>query len=191
MKLKLAELISRIFDPIVIIPVLIGFAFVSAYPNNNHLGFLILVAVNNVLVPGLILLALVKTGKITSGWDVRLRSERVPLIGLIILFHLIPVILAWHLSLNPIAEYLTAFWILTLAIGVITSVWKVSIHAGVNSLMALLVIIELGWVYSWVYLFVALVIWARVVGKYHLLSQAIVGALLPILIVPPVLYFFG
>ena len=95
------------------------------------------------------------------------------------------------LQLHPMAEYLTCFWIMTLVYAFVTTVWKISIHSGVISALVTFIVLTEGVKWAFLYTIVLAVIWARVVGRYHRLSQAIVGGIVPVVVLPLWFLVFG
>lgn len=188
MKSGLPQIISRLLDPVLVLPLALVIAFWSSFHQGNHWEFLVFLITMDVIIPVLFVIFMVQQKKLTSGWDIQKRSERVPLLAFVIGLHFLPVLAAWYFNLQPLAIFLTSFWVLTLVIGLITAVWKISIHAAANSLMVLLIVREYGFAYVVLFVLVVLVIWARVAGGYHRLSQAILGAILPLVLVPTVIY---
>lgn len=182
--IKVAKIISRVFDPIVIIPIMLTVAVFNALVNGERLHFLTFIIMLDVLLPGFVLFWFVQNKRIASGWDVTRRQERIPLFMFVTLAHLIGVIVAWFWENHPMAEYLTSFWLLTVIYLLVTLVWKISIHAGVISALATFLVLVHGPNYAWIYALVLVVIWARVVGQYHRLSQAIGGAIVPMVVFP-------
>lgn len=188
MKISLPQIISRLLDPVLVLPLALIVAFWSSFHQGNHWEFLVFLITMDVVIPVIFVVFMFQQKKLTSGWDIQKRSERVPLLAFVIGLHFLPVLAAWYLNLQPLAIFLTSFWVLTLAIGLITAVWKISIHAAANSLMVLLIIREYGWGFVFLFGLVILVIWARVAGGYHRLAQAVLGAILPLVLVPLIIY---
>jgi membrane-associated phospholipid phosphatase len=60
----------------------------------------------------------------------------------------------------------------------ITLVWKISLHAGVNAVLFTAINIFYGWKYLWLYAILGLVMWARVYQRHHTWAQVVVGALI-------------
>lgn len=190
-KTALAKLVSRIFDPIVIAPILLILGMRQVFVESHNLWLLGFILGVDVVLPGLALGYLVKSRQIKSGWDIRNRQERIPLFILIVGLHAIPVLTAWYLELIHLAQGLTALWVMTAIYAVITVFWKISIHSGINSLLAIVLVMEFGAVMLAYYLIVMLVMWSRVVGGFHRPAQVIGGALLPLLVLPAVMWWLG
>jgi hypothetical protein len=183
-KLFLANLISRVFDPLLIVPLLLLGSTWIMILNGERIRFLLFLGFLDLVIPGLFLVWLFKNNWIKSGWDIKDRKERLPLFIFVVFAHLIGVMFAWYFREHPISVYLTSFWILTVIYAVITNWWKISIHVGVISTVTMYLVLTQGIEYLSLYLLVGVVMWARVVGKYHRLNQVLAGAVLPMIILP-------
>lgn len=180
----LSKLISRVLDPILLVPVMLSLAVWEAYMVGQGFEFLFFLLLVDGLLPGFVLYFFIQRDVIHSGWDIRDRKERIPLFLFVVLAHAVGVMAAWMFGAQPLALYLTSFWVLTLLYAATTIFWKISIHVGVMSAFATFAVLVEGPEYLWLYTLVLLLIWARVYGRYHKPSQAIAGALLPPLILP-------
>lgn len=189
--LWLSKLISRVLDPIVIMPVILSFSVWTAFVNGERIRFLLFLLGIDVILPGFVLYYFIQRDVINSGWDVRKREERIPLFIFMVLAHGISVAVAWYIGRQPLASYLASFWILTIIYALVTALWKISVHVGVISALATFLVLTEGPSYVWLYSLVLLMIWARVYGKYHRLSQALAGGLTPIVLLPVCFWFFG
>jgi membrane-associated phospholipid phosphatase len=79
--------------------------------------------------------------------------------------------------------FLGIFWLVTTVYMLTTLKWKVSVHTGVLATLASLGLLLGGWAYSWLWLLVVIVAWARVIRRDHTWSQVMVGGLLPPVVV--------
>lgn len=178
-----SRLISRVFDPIIVIPVMLVLVVLNAVLNGYAIRFLVFLIILDVVLPGVVLFLFIRKDVVLSGWDVEKREERVPLFWFVVINHLVGVLAAWFLGKHPLTEYLFIFWVLTVIYAILTHFWKISVHVGVMSAMATFVVYLYGAGFWWMYLFVLVVAWARVEGKFHRWGQVLGGLLLPILIV--------
>ncbi len=162
MKLTTATIISRIFDPFIMLAVMFAMLL-------SHTVAFIPAFVSMVIVPFVLFVIAVKT-KFVSNWDLSDRTERPkimwPLVVIegvcIVLFHLWPLL--------PIFFAIIGF-------AIITHFWKISGHAMAAGLATGVCVITYGWVWWPVLLIVPLVGWSRVVRKNHTLLQVIAGAI--------------
>lgn len=186
-----AKVVSRVFDPIVVVPLTLGLAVWWALYNGERWRFLTLLIFLDAALPGFVLAWFIQKKRVLSGWDVKDRQERVPLFWFVVLAHLIGVLGAWFLGKHPLAEYLTTFWVLAVVYAALTMVWKVSVHVGVMSALVMFLVMTVGPHYAWLFALVLVVVWARVVGHYHRLSQAVVGGVIPVVVVPAMFWLLG
>lgn len=189
--LVLSKIISRVLDPIVVVPGVLVYLVWIALVNGERIRFLLFMLGVNVVLPGFVLFYFVQRNVIHSGWDVREREERIPLFIFVGLAHGMTVMAAWFMDIQPLAGYLLSFWILTLVYIAITLFWKISVHVGVLSAVVVFLITHSGMSLLWLFSLVLLMVWARVYGNYHQLAQALAGAVVPIIVLPFCFYYLG
>ena len=185
-----AYVVSRIFDPVLLIPLMLVAAAWGAYVNGTRVKFLSSLVFLDAVLPGFVFVYYLKKGKI-SGWDIRKRQERVKLFAFVCLAHFLGVAGAWILDRHPVAEYLTSFWVMTVIFWLVTMRWKISVHAGVMSALSTFAVLVYGKSFVWLYGLVMLVAWARVEGQYHRVSQVLAGAVVPMVVIPAMFWFLG
>jgi hypothetical protein len=190
-KTLIARIISRLFDPIWILPLLLAISAWSAFVSGERVRFISFLVLLDAILPGLVLFYFVKRHKVISGWDVDKRKERIPLFIFVVACHLGGVMAAWFLGKHPLAEYLTSFWILAIVFAVITAYWKISIHVGVMSALISFLILTHGYFYAILYLCLAFVAWSRVTLKHHSMAQVVAGGLVPAIVLPVCFAWFG
>lgn len=174
---SLALLISRVFDPIVEIPLLFALAVWYAYVNGHSWLFLAVLLFTNALLPFLFFLHLLKRGEIQD-WDISRREERIPVYGFALTTQLAGIGLALVTGRIEVAHILLLFWLLGIIFLSITLLWKVSVHAGVNSALATFLVLIGGNKFLWVYLLLFPVGWARLANGHHTFWQFVCGALI-------------
>jgi hypothetical protein len=184
MKKALATLISRVFDPIIEVPLILMGTASLAYLNGFRYRFLTLLFVLDALIPGLMFLYLWGKKKHFKDWDFVKKEERLPLFLTAVIAQGVGVMVAYLIDRHPLAEILLSFWVLAGVFLLITLVWKISVHCGVNATMATVIFWMGGVKYWWVFLIIPVVAWARVSAKKHTLAQAVAGG-----IVPPILLY--
>jgi len=174
---KLASIVSIVFDPRIEVPLLLTLAVVTAYSNGAPLRFLALLLFVDAVLPGMFFVHLRNKGEI-SDMDITKRAERVPLYWFTTLAHLGGVGVAWVFHQDALTRVLLVFWILALIFTVVTTKWKVSVHAGVNVALATYVVLVWGINWWWLYGLVVLVGWSRVKLGRHKMMQVVLGAAL-------------
>lgn len=158
----LATVISRIFDPFIMLAVLFVILF-------YHTSMVVPAFFLMVILPLLLFILAWKT-KFISNWDVSDRRERPKVLW---------TILAIEVASSILLKTTTAFPVLFVLLGftVITHFWKMSGHMMGVALITWAVISRFGWNWWPVLLIVPIVSWARVVRKDHTIAQVIAGAL--------------
>ena len=187
----MAAVVSRVFSPLVVLPVTLVVASWSAYISGQRWMFLVLLVWLDALLPAAVLYWFVKKGEVRSGFDITKREERVPLFLFVVLAHFVGVALAWFLNRHPTAEYLSMFFVLVLIFTILTLRWKVSVHTGVISSLVTFVVLVFGRDLVWLYGLVFLVAWARVQGQFHRSSQVLAAGVIPIVVLPVMFFVFG
>lgn len=171
-----AGLISRIFDPVVEIPIALSMAVLWAIQNGFRWRFLVLLLLIDAFLPFLYFVHMLLKGEV-SNWDIRDRKERIPLYFFTLIVHMIGVMSAWVLGKQELFLVLLIFYLVAIVFMSVTFFWKISIHAGVNSLLVTFLNWITGWRYLWLYGLVLLVAWARVRDGHHKWPQVMAGAL--------------
>ena len=183
-KLKLiAKVISRLFDPVIIIPLILTGTVGMAYLNGYRWKFFLFIFFLDAVVPGLFVFwrYLKNKGK---DWDIHKREERIPLFMLTVVSHGLGVIVAYLLGRHPLAEILLGLWLLAVVYTGITMFWKISVHAGVNSTLAVMITLFVDKDLFFIWIIPMIVAWARVEDKHHTWPQVLMG----LLVAPMVLY---
>jgi hypothetical protein len=184
---KVAQVISNIFDPLLVIPIIFITTIGAAYllGEVSLVQFVLLITIY-LGMPGAIYFWMLSTKRINDP-DISRRELRLPLFRDIIVIHLFGVAAAYWWQLFPLAYQLTMLWLVLLTYALLTRYIKVSIHAGVNTILVLIAIWRLGsWGYAlaWIPLVVGL---ARVIDKQHTVAQVILGIAVALLLFSPVM----
>jgi len=162
MKKAIATVISRIFDPFVMLAVVFVVlvsqtpVFVSAF-------------VSMVILPFVLFLIAWKT-KFVSNWDMSDRRERPKILWPLVLIEVVCIFVFQLSSIIPILVVIIGF-------AIITQFWKISGHAMGAAFATGTIIVTYGWKWWPVLLIVPLVSWARVVRKDHTIAQVVAGAI--------------
>ena len=180
---SLAWAVSRVFDPVIEIPVLIATAMLYAMNSGWRFRYLVFLLVIDALLPAAYMLWGL-AHKTISDWDMTKKDERKGLYVFTVLAHLFGVVYAYMLGKDELAEILFVFWWLAVVFAVVTLFWKISVHAGVNGAALAFFNHFWGWDnYWWLLIVLLLVLWARVEIKKHTWSQVLIGATTAIVIV--------
>lgn len=164
----LSTVISRVFEPMIVLSALL---VVAAIKEKIDWRFLLFALVFMVLPVVAMRVWFVRSRGLD--WDIRDRSKRIAPLAVLVLIVTLDVSLVswWH------NEFLTRLFLLFLAwtagYFVITLIWKISGHTSVTTLASLLMVQWYGW---WpILLTIPLVAWARIVEKNHTIGQAVGG----------------
>ena len=179
--MRLARWVSLIFDPRVIIPLMLTLAVQQAYSNGLSVRFLLLLLFVDVGLPFWFYIYLKRKKQITH-WDIVRRSERVPLYTFTTITNLVGVMIAMRMGQMQLAQLLSVFWFLALTFTIVTMSWKVSIHSGVMAGLATFMVRFYGTVWLWMYPMAVVVAWSRLRLKRHGVTQVILGIVLGILV---------
>ena len=177
---RLAWIISRIFDPVVEIPLLLSVSAWWALTNGLRWRFIVFLMVVDGLLPAIYMLWGLARGSI-SDWDITKKEQRRNLYGFTVVMHAISMVYAFMIGKEGLGGILLLFWSLAVFFALITWYWKISIHAGVNGLMVAFFNHYWGWEnYWWLLVVLLLVLWSRVEIKKHHWSQVLGGSILAI-----------
>ena len=172
---KLAIFISRLFDPVWLIPGMLALAIGWSMFNGLRWRFIVILLLIDGLIPFLYFVHLLSTKEV-SDWDTTKREQRIKLYGFTLAVHSTGAILALLLGKIVLAKILFLFLILAAVFTLITLRWKISIHTGVSSAAVVFLGLLCGPDWLWLFFIVAAIGWARVVMKKHSLLQVIIGA---------------
>ncbi len=178
----LAEVISRALDPVWEIPAVILLAIGFAVKEGLRWRFVGLLLFIDFVVPFIFFLTMLYHRQIDN-WDMQKRSQRVPLYIFTSICHLGGILIARELGKNELVSILLVFYAIGITFGIITTKWKISLHAGVNSGLISMINIFYGYKYFWMYGLLLLVSWARVYQKHHTWLQVIMGSVIGIVMV--------
>ncbi|MEI8232624.1 MAG: hypothetical protein WCG44_02675 [bacterium] len=171
-----AEIISRGLDPVWEMPAALLIAVGFAVHEGLRWRFLGLLLFIDAIVPVIFFLTMLYHKQIKD-WDMQKRSERIPLYIFTMICHLGGIWLAHELGKVELVNVLLVFYAVGITFALTTFKWKISLHAGVNAGLITIINIFYGWRFSWLYLLLCLVMWARVYQKHHTWAQVIAGAI--------------
>ncbi len=181
-KKKFATFISRVFDPPIEIPLAILFAIGFAVKEGLRWRFLGVIMFIDAVVPLIFFLTMLYHKQIKD-WDLQNRKERIPIFLFTMLCHLGGLWLAHEAGKDELVGILLIFYAVAIIFFLISTRWKISLHAGVNSVLFTAINMFYDWQYIWLYPFLGLVMWARVYQKHHTWAQVTVGALIGFVVV--------
>ena len=171
-----AEIISRGLDPVWEMPAALLIAVGFAVHEGLRWRFLGLLLFIDAIVPVIFFLTMLYHKQIKD-WDMQKRSERIPLYIFTMICHMGGIWLAHELGKVELVNVLLVFYAVGIVFALTTLKWKISLHAGVNAGLITIINIFYGWRFSWLYLLLCLVMWARVYQKHHTWAQVIAGAI--------------
>lgn len=172
-----AEIISRVLDPVWEVPLAILVAVLFAVREGLRWRFLGLLLFIDALVPFIFFLTMLHHRQLVN-WDMQRRGERIPIYVFTLLCHLAGLWLAHELGKSELVSVLSVFYLVGIAFALITLKWKISLHAGVNAVLFTAINVFYGWRYIWLYGLLGLVMWARVYQRHHSWGQVLAGATL-------------
>lgn len=172
---RVAIIISRLFDPVWIIPAMLTAAVVWSLTNGLRWRFLTVLILLDGFIPFIYFVHLLRTKEI-SDWDTTNRTERFRLYAFTLAVHAVGVIMAAFLGKTPLAKILLSFWVLALVFFLVTLVWKISLHTGVFSAAVAFAAFVFGSQWWTAGILLLPIGWSRLVMKKHTVSQLIVGA---------------
>jgi hypothetical protein len=175
MQKMMARILSRVFDPVWEMPLVFLLAIAFAVKEGLRWRFLGLILFIDVIVPTIFFLTMLYNKQLSS-WDMRKRQERLPIYIFTLLCQLGGIWLAYELGKVEFVRILFLYYLIGLVFVIITTQYKISLHAGVNAILITSVNVFYGWRYIGLYLILVAVMWARVYQKHHTWHQVIVGA---------------
>lgn len=162
MKQSIATIISRVFDPFIMLAVVIVILL-------SHTRVFVPAFISIVILPFVLFFIAWKTKRV-SDWDITDRRERPMLFWSLTAIEIINIVVFKLWFLIPMILAFVGF-------SFITHFWKISGHAFASALATGILISRFGWHWWPVLFIVPLVVWSRVVRKNHTLPQGIAGAL--------------
>lgn len=173
--MKLAKVISIIFEPFVLFPVI---AFLAALRSGMLgaplLNFSLVIVFGFLLPPTILRWWAVKTKKITN-WDISDRRERVQTFIILFFFLVVDYVLLLFFGNAQLVKLMQFYLFSFVFFYAITLFWKISGHL-------IYTVINFGILYQWYpqtlwlfFLVPPILAWSRVVLKRHTIAQAIGG----------------
>ena len=178
LKIKIAYIVSRVFDPVLLLLPLGILVMLSGHlDGHNRLAWAVMLVFFLAVMPIITVIIMIKKKKLTL--EMERKEDRTPFFGIILFFWLIGLILVWALSGPHLAMALaSSAIIIVLLMTVINFYTKISGHAMMITMAGFLINLLYGWNYWWLFLLVPLVAWSRYALKLHTIGQLIGGACL-------------
>ena len=175
---RIAWWISRIFEPVWEVPLIVGMAVWYTVQPSLHIQMLTIIFLFDVILPGIFLATSMKKGKMTD-WDVTNRKEREGAYLFTTVSHLVSVIIMFFIGQVLLGKMLLVLWTIIASFMIINHYWKISVHAGVNALLVVFMNSLYGWkIFGWMSVILILVLWSRVKIRKHTTTQVMIGAAL-------------
>lgn len=181
LKIKIAYILSRIFEPFVWMGLFgVALIFSSHFEGYNRLWWAVVLVFFLAGLPLITFLLFLKKGKIED-IDFTKREKRTPFIVTIIFYWLLGLILTWGAG-GPMAviKILALSLMLGIVVLLINFYYKTSNHALGYTAAVLLFNDFYDWDYWWLLIFVPVVWWSRYVQKKHTLGQLTLGTALAV-----------
>ena len=172
----LATIISRVFEPYIVVLALAVIGAMHAGLQGGTLATYLLFFILGIMLPIFVFRVwLVKKKGLT--WDIHERKKRIKPLLALIAFALLDYVLIvqWHNSLLSRLFFIFLVWVI--GFFAVTLFWKISGHVGTIALATGLIISWFGWQWWPILLSVPLVAWSRVVRRDHTVGQVILGAI--------------
>ena len=180
---KFAWLITRTFDPVFEIPLAVGMSVWFLADPSMRLQTLLLIFLFYVLAPAIYFVVRIRKGKV-SDWDITKKEERKAIYQFSIASHLLGILAVFLLGQIFLVKLLMVLWVVSVVFMVVNIYWKISVHAGVNAFLMVLLNNFYGWkIFGGLMVVLLLVLWSRVYLRKHSITQVMAGALVAFILV--------
>lgn len=177
MKILLAKVISRLFDPVVWLLVFFILFFNQTNLQLEQIRILLPVLLILELVLPALYMALALRRRKIHDFDITKREERLGLFSFTLALYLLALIAVWFFG-NFLAFKFQLTVVLVMAFAVlITYWWKISIHLAANTLGMIVLNYFFAWQLWPLFFVLPLVGWARITWHKHNWQQLITGVL--------------
>lgn len=178
-QVKLAELISFVTNPVILLVVVTSFVIYRYADNLTEFVQWLVAAIGLLVIPGMLYSIVIWAKERKLDIDITDREDRiVPLmlstLGALIGGYLVSARLE-NSNLLFMSNVLVAYLI---CLTIITFIWKISLHAATMTAMVTILVLFSGPIFLWFYLFLLPIIWARLTLKQHTVAQLGAGILL-------------
>lgn len=173
--MKLAEVVSIILSPILWIPVIFVAIFLKVtLPEDQKIILLSVLFFLECICPLLFIFFKLEEKKISS-WDLPKLREREPILLVIFIFYALALLISWRFGDLLLFKLNLVFVANLFFLAVITEFWKISFHASINTIGAMVMSYLLSNQLIWLYLTIPIVFWSRLILKRHTLWQLLAG----------------
>lgn len=184
--------ISAVFSPYItatVFIILITYSYSQSM--SQFLPWVITFLFFAVIVPGLYLLWLIETKKITDIHIADRKERKWPFLVGGISASIGAMVLVFMGAALPVVVIGVTYAVNALAVAFVTLFWKISIHTALFSAVAAITIIIFGTSYWWLYLLLIPLVWSRIHRGRHTILQALAGALLAFVLTAATFWAFG
>lgn len=187
-----AFIISAIFSPYVTATVfIVGISYHYSVNLGEFLPWMITFLFFGIIIPGVYVLWLLETKKIKDIHIFNIEDRKIPFL-LAGISSTVGAILLFVLDANRAVTVIgTAYAVNVLAIGLITQLWKISIHTALFSAVSTIIVILFGIQFWWLYLFLIPLSWSRIHRQRHTIWQAIIGSIIAFILTAATFWLFG
>jgi membrane-associated phospholipid phosphatase len=184
--------ISALFSPYITAAIfIILITYTNARDLQQFLPWLGIAAFFTVIVPGGYVLWLVEK---EGASDIHLsdhEQRKIPFMIAAISSTIGAIALAAVGAARPVVLMGVTYAANAVMVGLLTLVWKVSIHTALLSSVITVIVIIFGPPYAWLYLLLIPLCWSRVYRKRHTLTQVVGGAMIAYVVTSLVFWLYG
>lgn len=174
MKEKTARIISRVFEPILWVPLVVILSIYKVQATYIEKIYSTAVLLFFVFLFPLVYFLNSIFIKKTMDIDVTLREQRKKILVIFSISFLVGVLYTHFINQKIFLITLAVFFAF-LALSIITFFWKISFHSGLNTLLMLLVVHFYGLKFAWLFLFLIPIFYSRLALKKHSIWQLLAG----------------
>lgn len=184
--------ISAIFSPYITAAV---FILIITYVYSKNLGQFLpwmgIAFLFAIIIPGGYILWLIERRDIHDIHLSEHNQRKIPFIVAGISATLGAIALALIGAAKPVVVMGVVYAVNAVSVGLLTLVWKVSIHTALYSAIVTVIVILFGIPYAWLYLILVPLAWSRIYRHRHSLNQVIGGAIIAFVLTSIIFWLFG
>ncbi len=173
---KIAWIISRIFDPMFEMPLILIMSIWYAVDEPLRIVVLIFVLMIDIVVPGGFAIYSLKAKK-ASDLDFTKKEERKVVYLVTVICQLLVFVTMLLSKQLLLAKILAVLLLIAFVFMMINNYWKISVHAAVNAVLMAMLNYYWGWkIMGGLMVILIAVLWARVKIRKHTVTQVMMGA---------------